>query len=376
MKKLLNSLLLIFTLVSISACKSDLDSLEDGNHRSQRIKNKQMVKTVRMSFGGDFITESEEPLLRAEDGDVYTGINVFWTEKNKENAPKEKYAYGLFKRKDNIEIKLVTGYTYEFVATILVEGDDKLYLNPQYGEPFVVASDEEYKESSSLGYPKDSLNRFIYTYNLYQAPYEEYNKDNNRRYFRRLTSGYSLVETGGDGEYESGTYRNPRVKRFYGFSNSFDPGISDTVRISMGYKCFGLKIIVDSISGGELTVEDVTKYSSNGYKPELAIDKLVFPKSLVFTKEGTTVWEGKFSMNGMSSDAETFDLNFHWDKGNGDTDNFPCHIEVHPKMKKVLKLKINGTINQGTKGNIVFSMDTEDMDDEAIQEVIYDSDKN
>ncbi len=146
MKKFLNSLLLMLLLGGFAACKSDLNSDLDGNHRSQRIKDEPILKTIHMSFGGDFISQSEEPLLRAEDGETYTGINVFRSKKKDDGTfeTEERYAYGLFKGIDDISVEVLTGYAYRFEASVLIEREDKFLINSEnaFADPF-------YKKNSS-----------------------------------------------------------------------------------------------------------------------------------------------------------------------------------------------------------------------------------
>ncbi len=377
MKNLLNTLLLVLLLASFSACKSDLDSDIDGNHRSKKEKKEQILKTIRMSFGGDFISESEEPLLRAEDGETYTAINVWRSEKKDDSTfgEEERYAYGLFKGIDDISIDVVTGYVYRFEATILIEREDKIYLNPDFDAPFVATNDEDFKDNPDQGYSKEDLGDFIYTYLELQDGSDKAIINEDRKLFRLLKSGYALVDTGDDGDVSA--YRNPRVKRFYGTSNLFDPAISESVTLQMDYKCFGLKIQVESLPGGSLTVRDITDYpTTNPLKIELKKDKLVFPKKLTFNaNEGSNVWEGVFSMNSLLSDSETFNLEFIWNKGEGASERFPCSIIVHPKMKKVLILNVSGNINEQKTGNISFAMDSVGLTDEENQQVDYDSTK-
>lgn len=361
MKKLLNSLLLILTLVSISGCKGDLDSLEDGNHRSQRVKNKQMVKTVRMSFGGDFITESEEPLLRAEDGEFFAGINVWRTEK-KEGAKEEKYAYGLFKKENGIEIDLVTGYTYRFEASILIERDDKLYFNKGYLEPFMI-KDSKAVEGQDF---KDELDIFQYTYNKKVDDQIQANADRN--YLHQLSSGTADVICKEFSTHVDLSY--PRVKRFYGTVSEIDPEINQSIEISMNYKCFGLKFIVEQLPSGYLTVQDITKKTPYQEKEER--EKLIFPKNFSMGIEERTdenyfkdEWEGVFSMNNLKSAYETINLRFTWHKGGNSAQSFTSNVDVYPGVKKTLKINVTGTPNYEQDGNIVLKMLEDSLKEES-----------
>ncbi|MDE5795197.1 MAG: hypothetical protein K2I08_10810, partial [Muribaculaceae bacterium] len=330
MKQIISSLLLVLMLCGVSSCKNELDALEDGNHRILKKEEKPMLKTIRLSFGGDCISESEEPLMRADDSFTYIAINVFCTPTTVTNADQERYAYGLFRSTEipeNISVELLTGYKYDFEATILIEGLDKVFIegldklqsDAVYGEPFVISTKKESNVRSFGGYPTDSLNRFIYSYKQYSI--EQLNREENRNYFRLLHSGFALVDPQGDND--ESCYRNPRVKRYYGKTTGFElsSSTSEKVKLDMEYKCFGLQINITGMSGGTLTVEDKSYHSSIDLnKPQLYLDKLIFPKNLEFTKDDINKedpWECIYSMNDFNAESETFNLEFNWDKGYG-----------------------------------------------------------
>lgn len=362
MKKLLGSLLLLLSIGCLSSCRNDLDSLETGNYRGHNTKEESVLKTIRMNFGGDLITETEEPLLRAEDGDTYTAINVFRTEKGVENATEEKYAYGLFKKKEGIDIKLWTGYTYRFEATILIEREDKVFLvNNSYAEPFEYSTDRG-GLTGLCGYNLKDLNSFKYT--TVNSLTNESIEDRNREYFQQLSCGTANVDLNGDlGTQTRFAHVNyPRVKRYYGTLASFDPGLSQSVGINMSYKNFGLKIEVAHIPSGYLTVKDVTM---DGIKQKDPTERLIFNKDLILDKEPNSEWEGLYSLNNLLADSDTFTLEFTWHKGENVTEEFTTEVTVKPKTRKILRLNINGSPNYETKGNITFSMDNEDLTDEV-----------
>ena len=80
-----------------------------------------------------------EPLTRSEANNDLYGIQVYSTPiPATENAKWTKYAYGLFDSTDNLTIKLVRGYEYKFVATMVKDGKNKLYFSYDncYGAPF------------------------------------------------------------------------------------------------------------------------------------------------------------------------------------------------------------------------------------------------
>ncbi|MDE7351380.1 MAG: hypothetical protein K2N25_09945, partial [Muribaculaceae bacterium] len=298
MKKLFGSLLLLLLVGGLSSCRNDLEPQEPGNHRSHATKEKPMMKTIKMNFGGDFISETEEPLLRAEDGDTYTAINVFRTEKGVEGATEEKYAYGLFRKMDGIQIDVLTGFTYRFEATILIERDDKVFINNKsYAQPFQYTTDHD-GSTGLLNYHSDNLGKFKYTTvnSITNTPVE----DRRREYFTQLRYGTANVDAGDDlGQVRYADVSYPRVKRYYGTAGSFDPGLSQTVDITMAYKCFGLEIDVVNLPSGYVTVKDVTKSGSSQKQPKHC---LIFPTGLELSKENK-VWEGLYSMNNLLGES-------------------------------------------------------------------------
>lgn len=352
MKKLFGSIALVFMIFGISSCGNDLYPEEDGNHRYSGQNDKPMIKTIRMSFGGDYVSESEEPLLRAEDGNTFVGINVYYTQKDMPAANEVKYAYGLFSYTNGISIDLSTGYTYRFEATILKEKDDKLwdYGRSMYGEPFTTSN-------GNTGFLKKDMDNFIYTFDKSAA--ERFN-------FKQLSVGTAYVDAGSDLPSRYGDVRYPRVKRYYGEVNDFDPSDTKNVEINMNYKTFGLKLNLVSIPGEtSVSVLDIT---DNGYKNpnDNAEYYLRFPKNLSLnsTSEDSKTWEGIFSLNDLKQSSREFKLRFIWNKGQGQTESFDHTFTAEAKKKKVLNITIDGTISETKSGNIIFK----NLDDNLTEE--------
>lgn len=354
-------MLFLLFLCGISSCKNELEPLEGGNHRIHKAKEKPILKTIRMSFGGDYVTESEEPLLRAEDGDTFVGINVFFTEKDIEGASEQTYAYGLFNSVNNISIDLLTGYTYRFEASILIEREDKLWDNAtsNYGEPFIINNGDGY-------FPKSDINGdFIYTHSA---------ASNAKFYFTRLNRGTALVDAGDDLPSQYGDVRYPRVKRYYGGLNSFDPSLTNTVEIPMNYKCFGLKFILESIPGDtSVSVVDASDNGSNVTNTSTSHPEyyLRFPKGLKLnsSSEESKTWEGIYSLNNFNQISKEFKLRFRWNKGQGQTEDFYHTFTVTAKQKKILKINIDGDISETKSGNIIFTNLDDTLTDETPEEV-------
>ena len=368
MKKLIYGILMAVIACGIVSCRNEYDPLDDGNYRIHGLKNKHVMKTVSMSFGGDYIAEAEEPLLRAEDGGhTYKAVSVYWTE-DKEGATEKPYAYGLFKDREQLDIDLFTGFKYRFEATIVIDDVDKVelcgdysdsYANPFQKRQFGTISEEVFKS-------KD-LNAFIYV------------KDESApRYLYQLSEGRSYVDIAKDRDDSTGKpikaslMRFPRLKRFYGTLDNFVvAGDNRIVTISMGYKTFGLEIVVDYLPFGSITVEAASKQyaTTNSWQ-----DSLLFTRNLLLTpvlndadENSKSQYKGIYSMHSMTAESATFNFTFKWNKGEGlRPKTIEKEVVVHPKMNKILRLNVDGTANESKSGNIVLVQESEDMQDEEM----------
>lgn len=353
MKKFLELLVLGVVLPIMTGCVNDFNLPEDGNHRSKQEKKSPVMKTFRMTFGGDFVSESEEPLLRADDKETYAAINVYRAEKisGGGTANREKYAYGLFKGKDDISINLETGYVYDFEATILVEDRDRIAMtNNKFEDPFLLNQGESVRLTQFL---KNGIKTFIY--------HAKSDENVDRPYFSQLKSGTALVNTSeSETESDDKLSRYPRVKRFYGKLDNIDPAKTTDVVIPMDYKSFGLKFQLDQIPDGTyVTVKDITTYTGSDpgdYK------YLVFTKNLKIgkTSDALQSWDGIFSLDSFTKNSQTFKLRFSWIKLSGSPETFEHEVTVNAKRLKVLTLKIEGDpgeLSETKSGNIKFTMD-------------------
>lgn len=361
MNRISLGLLALAIMSGITSCNNELNPIEDGNHRLPGgVKEETVLKTVRLSFGGDFISETEEPLLRADDAQTYVGINVFRTEKGNNEAKEEKYAYGLFGSKEGISIDVLTGYTYRFESSILIDDVDKLYItNGLVPLPFKL-NYEQNLTGSSIGFDKEDMGGFVYTVLDKSGQVSD---DIKRNYLYELSSGIARVDVGDD--LTSATRVEsyyPRVKRYYGVCDAFDPGLTTGVEVKMDYKCFGLRFELVNIPSGTVTVKDITTtYGNLDSHPEYG---LIFTKGLVLSEDNKE-WEGVYSMKDLKVESEKHTLQFTWHKAEGIFETFNAEITVSPGKKKVLRLNVNGDPNYQTKGNITLIMGDEKLTEDV-----------
>ena len=173
---------------------------------------------VSLGFSGEITDITESPLSRAVSDDLY-GIQVYSTPAatNEEYAP---YAYGLFDDKNNMVIKLLEGYKYKFVVTMVVDGknvinsDSNGYYSPFYITP--ICSNFEYsgiEQLSLLGYGRAWM------------------KNDNELYDRGM------------------------VERFYGEISDYEPIENGTISIEMKRVSFGAKFIAENFTEGTLNIQ-------------------------------------------------------------------------------------------------------------------------
>lgn len=373
MKKLIGCMATLLLFGGMSSCRNSLDPEEEGNYRSHRVKEKPVMKTFKLQFGGDYVSETEESLLRAEDGNIYVGLNVYRKPKDDEDTKEEMYAYGMFIGKDGLSISLLTGYTYRFEASILIDKEDRLELNGiRYNQPFMLHDATSTGFDNAWGYEVRDVQESYRPDQVFKYSSEDPQK--STWFLCQLKSGTAYVSCGGDlvgvtgATIPAAAMRHPRVKRFYGALDAFDPALLSTIEIPMEYKSFGLKFILESIpEGTSVSVADRTTYT--GKTPSNDPDYyLLFPKglSLNLDSDESATWEGIYSLNNLNTSTKEFTLRFWWDKGNGEPrETFDHTFTVTAKKKKVLKLNIDGDVNETKSGNIIFTQMDDALEEET-----------
>lgn len=354
MKTIIRMAMIAIFAMTFQSCSLNNDPIEDGNHRLHQPKSNKVYK-FKLSLGGDYVEQSEEPLVRASAPNTYVGINVTRLEKGHPDTDTQKYAYGMFKSKDDISIDLESGYTYNFEATILRDGTDKYVMrNGSYNLPFTLG-----EQNQSKGYDPSEIGSFKF--------------DQNKN-LTRISYGDAFVDlldntSGAISEMSFCTY--PRVDRYYGIIQNIDPEYlvenNKPIEIPLYYRCFGLKIIADDLPEDTyLTVKD-DKYDNHQNNYEF----LIFPQNLEFGKNGILQWESIYSMNDLKSDSKiTFNFTFTWHRGVGKEETFPCTISVGPNIKKTLVISVTGNANKHMTGNVILNEITSSFTEEN-QDVIY-----
>lgn len=117
-----------------------------------------------------------------------------------------------------MNIKLLDGYQYKIVATIVKDGDNKLYK--PISDPF----------SAHNGIP---INKFQYT---------------SSNYFYSLDRGLSRVSSGS-------VISHPNLDRYYGELIDYIPQENGHVNINMKRTSFGIKILTNNFTQGTIIMK-------------------------------------------------------------------------------------------------------------------------
>lgn len=170
-------LVAVLVLLAVAGCtKSSMspDSKEEAKEYA-----------VSLSCGGEITDVSISDLTKAEEINDLYGVQVYSRPAQSEDAYKP-YAYGLFDSMEGREIKLLDGYEYKFVATMVKDGKTILYqyVDDSYFGPFSITPTSNNAKVS-----------FVFTYDSYN-------------YFRSLGGGYTQLKTG-----EESSFNHPNTDR-------------------------------------------------------------------------------------------------------------------------------------------------------------------
>lgn len=173
---------------------------------------------VSLGMTGE-IEVSESPLLgRASSDDLY-GISVYY--KTPSSDSYNPYSSGLFDDKSKMIINLLEGYEYKFVATMVVNGKNKVSHNGiSYWPPFS-------KDTST-----ELSNKFNY----------------NQGVMKGLDKGYTWLHP------SSSLSVCPNTDRYYGEISDYTPSKDGHVSINMKRVVFGVKFIADGLTEGKLII--------------------------------------------------------------------------------------------------------------------------
>lgn len=170
--------------------------------------------TVQLGWGGEIVDIAYEPLdTRAATNDLY-GIQVYSKPNNNSTATSwEPYAYGAFDDPTDISIDLASGNKYKFVATMVVDGIERV---------------EWSSDADIFAIDSDKLGVFKY----------------EKVIGAKLTEGYYNVTTNYEGNLEFCSYTN--IDRYYGELEDFVPSNNNVdATIVMKRTSFGAEFVAE-----------------------------------------------------------------------------------------------------------------------------------
>ena len=284
-------LLVVLTLLG-SVLFSSCEEVQEPNVNPEYV-------TVSLGFGGELDLQYE-PLTKVSTDDLY-GIDVYSVPENENVSTKTTfYMGGLFDDPSAISIELMKGYKYNFEATIIKDGKNRICTikgvdsEISYWDPFNCTLKNEF-----TFYCANAFNSYI-------------------------------TPAGSDGIY---THAN--VERYVGALDLFSPSEDNsTAKLSMLRANFGAKFVVE----GNQANNGILRINLGGApKMEINLSKGEREISDMFTFEGTSNIVDK---NGIDY-SETISLQLMWDKEDGSTSTLGTHyITFKRNLTTVVTIKL------------------------------------
>lgn len=295
--------LLMFAAICFAACGGDENSIPGVTPDEPNTTPKEFL--VSLGFSGEITSIEESPLSRAATNDLY-GIQVYSSPTSSDNY--KPYAYGLFDSKDGMVIKLLEGYKYKFVSSMVVDGKQKIlsYEN-SYDDPF-----------TRSGFSTKLENKFNY---------------DSGKEMGKLDDGLTYLAE------PSGPFYHPNTMRYYGEVSNYIPTENGSVSINMKKVVFGAKFITEGFTEGTL-------YIKLEKAPTLQI---VFPQTEI--EDIFTFENGYPSGNRWIDDTytETIPVSISWQKNDGAI--VPLvnqEVTFKRNIKTTITVKVNdSSVNQG-----------------------------
>ena len=290
--------------------------------------------TVQLGWGGEIVDIAYEPLdTRTATDDLY-GIQVYSKPNNNSTATSwEPYAYGVLDDPTDISIDLASGNKYKFVATIVVDGKNKIGID---GEGEFDESKYNYCQPF-IGYPLNNVGTFAY---------------DNSNELEGIDQSYTALK---NTNFSSSI---PNTDRYYGELEGFMPSSSNlNAAITMKRVSFGAKFIAEGTlakSGTlEIQISDAPKMSLTLTDEEDSI-------SDIFTfRDMRDVWYKAANPDTIATtESGTYDVYFKWirpDKTELQIGTFP--ITFKRNTTTVVTIQMDNDVVEGDQtGGVGFSI--------------------
>ena len=295
----------MFAAICFAACGGDENSIPGVTPDEPSTTPKEFL--VSLGFSGEITSIEESPLSRAATNDLY-GIQVYSSPASADDY--RPYAYGLFDSKDGMVIKLLEGYKYKFVSSMVVDGKQKISADDygtSYDSPFSISISSIKLE-----------NKFVY---------------DSGKEMGWLDNGYTnLAEL-------YGSFNHPNTMRYYGEVTDYVPTANGSVSINMKKVVFGAKFITEGFTEGTL-------YIKLKDAPTL---QLVFPQTEV---EDIFTFKNEFPYgNRWTADTYTENIlvSISWQKNDGAiVPLINQEVTFKRNIKTTITVKVNdSSVNQG-----------------------------
>lgn len=293
--------LLMFAAICFAACGGDENSIPGVTPNEPNTTPKEFL--VSLGFSGEITSIKESPLSRAATNDLY-GIQVYSSPTSSDNY--KPYAYGLFDSKDGMVIKLLEGYKYKFVSSMVVDGKQKISsYESSYDDPFT----------------RSFLSTKLENKFNYDSGKEMGNLDNGYTYLAGLSSSL---------------YR-PNTMRYYGEVTDYVPTANGSVSINMKKVVFGAKFITEGFTEGTLYIKLEGAHTL----------QLVFPQT-----EIEDIFTFSHNYGGSWTDdtyTETIPVSISWQKNDGAiVPLINQEVTFKRNIKTTITVKVNdSSVNQG-----------------------------
>ena len=276
---------------------------------------------VSLGWAGE-IEIDEEALVKSGEGTSLYGIEVYSAPYSGEEGEEQKnttwtrYAYGFYGSSQNITINLLKGFKYKFAATMVEDGQNKIYsYNTTYQGNPVKHYDSPFNEPLA--------NEFIY----------------------QPTSGFEYLGFGIDDGYSDlvgvGSYYRPcGVNRYYGELVDYIPGLGNSgkAKIHMKRTNFGAKFVAQ----GQLATSG-----------SLEIKMTEAPTANIDLSAGETEFFGVYTFRYVKKAfdydkegeyTETVDVTLNWRQEDGKIVPFGTHKITYKRNRTtVVTIKMDST---------------------------------
>jgi hypothetical protein len=269
-----------------------------------------------LGFSGEITQISESPLRSTESNDLY-GIQVYALP-IQGSTDYKPYAYGLFDNKASMTIKLLEGYKYKFVCSMIVDGKNRLLNHAgNYYLPFFI------NDATPLN------NVFTYS---------------SSKEMTSLSGGATQLTN------PQSIFRRPNLDRYHGLIEGYTPSDNGSVSINMKRIVFGVKVEVEGVTDGKVKI-------SLSEAPDFYIEHPATEIQQIFTFQNTYPY-----LNWTNDNySETITLSVNWLKADGaEVPIATQDIAFKRNMLTTVRVKVNDAL---VDNNLTVTTENTEMGD-------------